>query len=433
MVRTSMVFALLGSLLLLDPATGSLPLEQSAVPEVVVIPTLGTNHQFDLDYSVAHVEALLDAVRPDAIVLDDFTDWLRNGCVVSATAPEYHVALRYAQRHNVPIWGTHARPPASAYQQVVRAAAQVNGQTPEAVERNYRARLETETARIAREFSFAPQPETLAFLLHTGFARWAASRTPAQRETIAANGRQAADTLLSIIAANQQPKRWVVVMPWGPALATAEALRLKSAVRYRSITGFFRAADRALANHMNAGNLAWILSGTLDEWYGMWAPQVFPTERLAGLLRQLQQLAPADPTTRFLQARWLMQNRDYTAAEPLLVSLVDDSLDARLPFPINGKWVRPPWSQVRQKAILNLAFVRDLRGSRDSALALYRELLAKGTELDAEARAAGWVYDDIRSVIESYTQSPYTALPTEAFRHYRLVAAIPSCDPAGAR
>jgi len=432
MTRTSMVFSLLGPLLLIDPAVGSPPLEPLAVPEITVVPTLGTNHQFDLDYTVAHVEALLDVIRPDAIVLDDFTDWLRNGCVVSATAPEYHLALRYAQRHNLPVWGTRDRPPASAYADVVRAVTQVNGQTPESVERNYRARLETETARIAREFSFAPEPVTLAFLLQAGFAKWAAVQTPAQREAIAAGGRQAAETLLSIIAANPQPKRWAVLMPWGRALATGEALRRQPAVRYRSISSFLRAADRALPDHMDASNLAWILSGTLDEWYGMWAPQVFPTGRLAGLLRQLQRLAPTDPTTRFLHARWLMQNRDYAAAEPLLVSLVNDSTDARLPFPINGKWVRPPWSAVRLKAMLNLAFVRDLRGSRDSALALYREVLAKGTELDAEARAAGWVYDDIRSVIESYTQSPYTGLPTEAFRHYRLSAAVPPCDPANA-
>ena len=83
--------------------------------------------------------------------------------------------------------------------------------------------------------------------------------------------------------------------------------------------------------------------------------------------------------------------------------------------------------------MLNLAFLRDLRGSRDSALVLYRELLAKGAVLDEEARAAGYVYDDIRGVIDSYTRSPYTGLPTEAFRHYRLAAAVPRCDPAKAR
>ena len=417
----------------------SLPQEPLAVPEVVVIPTLGTDHQFDLDYTVAHLEALLDAIRPDAIVLEDFTDWLRNGCVYQATAPETYVALKYAQRRDLPIWGTGwgrgDRPPRSDYDDAVRGAGQLNGRytTPESVEKDYRRSLETTTARIAREFSFAPEPVTLAFLLQAGFTKWSASWSPARRGANISSGRQTADSVLSIIAANRQPRRWVVLMGWGRALTANEALQTHSSVRHRSVSDFMRAADRALANHMTAANIAWILSGTLDEWYGMWAPQVFPTQRIAGLLRQLQRLAPNDPTTRFLEARWLMQNRDYGAAEPVLVSLVDGAGDARFPFPINGKWVRPPWSSVRLKAMLNLAFLRDLQGNRDGALELYRQLLERGSELDAEARAAGYVFDDIRGVIESYTHSAYTGLPKEAFRHYRLGAAIPSCDPAPAR
>ena len=146
---------------------------------------------------------------------------------------------------------------------------------------------------------------------------------------------------------------------------------------------------------MDARNISWILSGTLDEWYGMWAPQAFPAPRLAALLRQLQALAPRDPATRFLEARWLMRNGDVKAAEPLLEDLVATAGDARFPFPTNGKWIRPPWSSVRMKARLNLAFVYDLRGNRAGALRVYHNLLAS-PDLQTEARAAGYAYDDIR-------------------------------------
>lgn len=410
----------------------------AAAPEVVVIPTLGTDHQFDLDYTVAHLEALLDAIQPDAIVLEDFTDWLRNGCVYQATAPETHLALKYAQGRRIPIWGTGwsrgERPPPSDFDAAVRSVQRNNESfpAPDSVEQLYRGRLEASTARIAREFSFAPEPVTLGFLLRAGFTRWAASWTPVRREANMSSGRQSADSLLSIITANPQHRRWVVLLGWSRALSAAAALESQSSVRYRSVTDFLPAADERLAAHMTSDNIAWILSGALDEWYGMWAPQVFRTERIAELLRQLQQSAPNDPTTRFLTARWLTQNRDYAAAEPVLVSLVDSAGDARFPFPINGKWVRPPWSSVRSKAILNLAFLRDLQGKREEALELYRQLLARGAELDAEARAAGYVYDDIHGVIESYTTSPYTGSPNEAFRHYRLTAAIPACDPGKA-
>lgn len=123
-----------------------------------------------------------------------------------------------------------------------------------------------------------------------------------------------------------------------------------------------------------------------------------------------------------------MRNRDFRAAESVLVDLVADAGDARFPFPINGKWIRPPWSSVQKKAKLNLAFLYDLRGDRDGALRLYHELLA-APDLDAEARAAGYVYDDIRWVIESYTRLPFTGRPEEAFRHYRGTTAIPPCAP----
>jgi tetratricopeptide (TPR) repeat protein len=147
---------------------------------------------------------------------------------------------------------------------------------------------------------------------------------------------------------------------------------------------------------------------------------------VAGLLKQLQTLAPSDPGTRFLEARWLMRNRDFKAAESVLRDLVAGAGEARFTFPINGKWIRPPWSSVQKKAKLNLAFLHDLRGDRDSALRLYRELLA-APDLDAEARAAGYAYDDIRWVIEDYTRRPFTGRPDEAFRHYRGRAAIPPC------
>lgn len=401
------------------------------VPEVVVVPTLGNDHQFDLDYTVAHVAAILEAIAPDAIVIADITDWLRADCIFQAVAPEHHVALEYARENHVPIWGTRTRPSPSAYDQSIQYARRLNERyaSPDAVEQDYRGTLERTTARIAREFSFSAEPRTLRFLLQSGFPAWSAGWTPPQRDAILSGARQITDSLASLVASNPQHRRWTVLLWWGHALGVADLLRAQAAMRYRPIDEFLAVADSALPNRMDARHIAWILSGVLDEWFGMWAPQVFPTQRLAGLLRELRALAPSEPTTRFLEARWLMQNRDYTAAESILVGLVAQPGDARFPFPLNGKWIRPPWSSVRSKALLNLAFVYDLRGSRDSAQRLYQELLATGDTLDAEARAAGYIYDDIHWVIESYTRLPYTGMPQEAFRHYRLAARTPACAP----
>jgi hypothetical protein len=400
---------------------------QPATPEVVVVPTLGTDHAFDLDYSVAHVAALLDAIAPDALAIEDVTDWLRAGCVYRAVWPENHIAFKYAREKSIPIWGTRRPPSASEYEQTVEGIHRQNEQyaRPDAVEREYRVRLDDSTARIARELSFTSEPATLRSLLRSGFPARAATWTPAERDATAAAARRSVESLVPLIRANPQ-RRWAVLLPWGNALGTAELLGAQPGIRFRPVEEFLTAADGALANRMDAGNISWILSGMLDDWYGMWAPQIFPAQRIAALLRQLQTLAPRDPSTRFLEARWLMRNRDFQAAELVLRDLVTSAGEARFPFPVNGKWIRPPWSAVQKKAKLNLAFVHDLRGDRDTALRLYRELLA-APDLDAEARAAGYVYDDIHWVIEDYTRRPFTGGPEEAFRHYRGKAAVPAC------
>jgi tetratricopeptide (TPR) repeat protein len=150
---------------------------------------------------------------------------------------------------------------------------------------------------------------------------------------------------------------------------------------------------------------------------------------MARLLARLKGLAPDDLATQFIEARWLMRNRDYENAESILVKLVEDAGDARFTFPLNGKWIRPPWTSVRDKSKLNLAFVYDVRGERAKALMLYAELLELGDGLNTEAHALGYIYDDIRHVIESYTRVPYTGLPEEAYRHFPQMTGIPVCDP----
>jgi hypothetical protein len=397
------------------------------IPEIVVVPTQGTDHQFDLDYSVAHVAALLDAIAPDALAIADVTDWLRAGCVYRAVLPENHIALTYAREKSIPIWGTRTAPAASEYEQTVEGIHRENERYAGrgVVEREYRVRLDETTARIAREFSFRSDPQTLRSLLRSGFPARMAAWTPAERGATATANRRIIDSLMPLIRADPQ-RRWAVLLPWGNAVGVAELLRAQSGIRYRPVEEFLTSADAALAQRMDAGNISWILSGMLDDWYGMWAPQTFPAQRIAALLTQLQILAPREPSTRFLEARWLMRNRDFKAAKSILADLVTVAGEARFPFPINGKWIRPPWSSVSKKAKLNLAFLHDLGGDRDAALRLYRELLAS-PDLDVEARAAGYVYDDIQWVIEDYTRLPFTGQPEEAFRHYRAKAAIPSC------
>lgn len=403
----------------------------SDTPTVVVIPTLGTDHQFNLDYTVAHLASVLDAIEPDAVVIGDYTEWLNAKCIWAAVNPEYHLALRYAEEKRIPVFGTRTRTSPEWYPATVAANRKeiARNLTADSVRDGYRKRLDQTTARIARDYSFNPGPQSLEALLRNGFAAQGSGYSARDRELIGTAALATADSISRVISAQPQKRTWAIILPWSQALPVAERLRSSNQLHLRPVSGFLDAAQSKLNDRMDFVNLAWILSGVLDEWFGMWAPQVFPSERIAALLRTLERMAPNAPMTLFLRARWLMQNRDYDSAQRLLTALVADTTDARIPFPINPKWIRPPWSSIRQKTMLNLAFIHDIRGQRNSALVIYNTLLAQGEKLNSEAQAAGYNYDDIRSVMESYVRTPYTGIAEEAFRHFPATVGVPSCDP----
>lgn len=422
--RSIILFSVIGSL-----AAGAGSSRAQGVQQLIVVPTLANDHQFDLDYTVAHLEALLDGIKPDAILVDDFADWLANGCLWLATFPENHVALRYARAADIPIFSTFLRTAPTAYAGALRTEEQYRTRSSDDAREPFRPRLDRTAAAIARDYSFADPPARLERLLSTSFAAKADAWTPQMRGGIQRRAVVLADSIRSRMREHPERSRWVALLFWGTAVPIADSLRARGDIRLVSVEQFLPIDSAAVDRHLDAANLGWILSGVLDEWYGMWAPQAFPGERVSAMLRRLHDVAPGDPTTAFLQARWYMQLRDYDAAEPLLRKLVEEAGDARFPFPLNGKWIRPPWSSVARKAKLNLAFIHDYRGERDSALVLYRELLLLGDELNRGAQAGGYVYDDIRRVIESYTVTPYSGMPDEAFRHFPLKAGVPECAP----
>ena len=436
MTRGLLFFTVIISLLTVSMATSTGGQERmtgrapTLPAEVVIVPTLGNDHQFDLDYTVAHLMALLDAISPDAILISDYTEWLRRDCPWSAASPETHVALGYAHERSLPIFGTSAKP-SYTYEADVKFTKEYREKYPDAesVRSGFRQALDSKTAAIARDYSFTGESRDPQLLVTRIFRSKAADWTPQLRDAAMTRSKQIADEFERLAASNPSYHRWVIVIWWGHALFVEDALRQRGTVRVVPVIKFLPLKPKAIEKRMDYSYTAWILAGILDEWYGMWAPQTFPGERIAALLTRIKRLSPNDPVTEFLQARWLMQNRDYKAAEPILERLVNTAGDAKFSFPLNGKWIRPPWSSVRDKARLNLAFVYDYKGERDKALKLYRELLELGDRLNEEARAAGYTYDDIRFVIESYTKSPYTGMPDEAFRHFPLTAKRPACAP----
>jgi len=401
--------------------------EESLAPVVaqqfVVIPTLGEDHQKNLDYSVAHVMALLKKIQPDAVIVRDYTDWLDAGRAYNAMSPESHVALEYSRQYSVSLFGTRAKSE-STYRSATDNVARMNEyfKDAETVANAYRPSLDSTAARVARDYSFTDTPKDLGTLIANVFPQERSNFELRVRQILSERCKETAQRIETLLAENSVKRRWVLLLTWPETAVLEETLNHVQGIELLPVTNFLPLTPEEIDDEMDLMHTAWILSGLLDEWYGMWAPQMFNGERIAGMLSRLKRLSPESPTSQFLQARWLMQNRDYGAAKTLLEDLVEKSADAKFPFPINGKWIRPPWSRIRDKASLNLAFVHDYQKDREKALKLYQELLDKGDHLNDEAQAIGYVFDDILSVITSYTERPWTGMPEEAFRHYRSIA-----------
>src|SRR5687767_11957607 len=73
--------------------------------ELILIPHIGNDHQFNLNYTVAHLLALLDAVHPDALVLYDEPEWVKQGCLWQTGNPAAHAVLNYSLEQSVPLYG----------------------------------------------------------------------------------------------------------------------------------------------------------------------------------------------------------------------------------------------------------------------------------------------------------------------------------------
>ena len=282
--------------------------------EAVIVPTLGNDHQFNLDYTVAHLMALLDAISPDAILISDYTEWLRRDCPWSAGNPETHVALRYARERSLPIFGTSATP-SHTYEADAKFAKEYREKYPDAqsVHNGFRERLDLTTAGIARDYSFTGESRGPQVLVTRIFRSKLAEWTQQQRDAVMTRSKQIADEVERLTANNDPHRRWAIVIWWGHAPFVEDALRERRTVRVVPINNYLPLKPEAVEKRLDYKNTAWILAGILDEWYGMWAPQTFPGERIAALLARLKRLSPSDPVTEFLQARWLMQNRDYKA------------------------------------------------------------------------------------------------------------------------
>jgi len=173
--------------------------------------TLGWDHQKNLDFTVAHLMALLKKIHPDVLVVMDYTDWLEAGHAVMDGLPEPHVALEYAGAHSVTLLGTRAR-----YDRTIQSAREALELThnyssylsySEAAARDYRPILDKTAALVSRQYSYNAVPQDLGTLMKDTFPRWKSDWSPRMRERVIARSQETAQRITGLLVERNSKKR----------------------------------------------------------------------------------------------------------------------------------------------------------------------------------------------------------------------------------
>lgn len=243
---------------------------QAAITTIVVVPTIGSDHQFNLDYSVAHVAALLDVVAPDAIVLDDATSWLARGCLLNPSLPESHVALAHATERRIPIFGMRDWPPPlmdDAFAATLRASNAENQRLADTAVTFaiWRTQMDRRSAQVARDYRDALDPPTLERLVTSGFAEREVAMSPQQRSANQTRAAVLADSVMRLVGSTPAVRKWAVVVHWSNAGSLEEALRGPPGIDVKPVASFLPLPAAALERRMDRLHLAWMLASSLDE------------------------------------------------------------------------------------------------------------------------------------------------------------------------
>jgi len=160
-----------------------------------------------------------------------------------------------------------------------------------------------------------------------------------------------------------------------------------------------------------------VLGSSLD---GYLVPAIQHTrnhQRSRELLDRLKALDSASALTRYYEAHWNLIFGRHDKATALLQSIISEESTERVPCHPCSEWSWPPWPRVYDKAMFTLATILDREGKRDSAIAIYKRLLATlpSNRLRPRFRGPGTYYD-LRWYVENLIQEPYSGGVQEAFR-----------------
>lgn len=374
--------------------------------EIVVI---AGNHGLHLTrgYSPTELRALLRKIAPEAVGVENFPEWQEAGVQFHPGLSEPAVAMSWAARAGVPVYGVKNGDDVPGWQSQAKGLASLRDSSATVRSQAHLNSLRRNLAgqaRMAFEYD-----ESIAWAnSQEGVRRRATDRqryTAAQQTWMAAQDDTVAQGILALVR-RYRPRRFAVIMGSDHFGPTRTRLQGQPGITVLSTESFFPLTQAELQDAWDPFDAAMVLGANLDHPVARAAPHSRDQARTRAELDRLTAYAPDSAPTLYYLARWYMLFERWNQAEPLLNRLRAGAPGADLPMPVAFAIRSPPLPTYRALATFALATLHDLRGNHDAARPLYRELLGL-PPADLRPRIAETTTFDVRAYVDSLMASAY--------------------------
>lgn len=389
--------------------------------EIVVI---AGNHALHLtrSYGPTELRALLRKIGPDAVGVENFPEWQETGVAFHPALPEPAVAASWAASAGAAVYGVKSGDDVPGWQSSAHGLRRFRDSTPVAARvRSYQNGLGNAISVYAR-MAFE-DTQSIAWTHSPASVAERAQSRSRYTDQVQRWLRQQDDTLaLAILdlVRSHQPRRLAIIMGsdhYGP---TRALLSGRPEVVVLSTEPFFPLTAAELEAAWHPFDATMILGANLDNVVSRAAPHARDQAQTRWQLERLLAYAPDSAPTLYYLARWHMLFQRWNQATPLLARVRAGAPGASERLPIAYPYRAPPLPTYRALATFALATLYDIRGTRDSALMLYQELLALPQQ-DLEPRIDVTITFDVRAYLDSLVRSPYALAADQ--EHGRLLEA----------
>ncbi len=376
---------------------------QDRPAEIVIVATVHDSHRFNPDYSPAHIRALLEKIKPDAIAIEEMPDWVDQRKLFWTFLPETYVALGYAAKKRIPVVGVDSID-FNEFDKYCLAGRKQRAEQSEAARRKQAERVVVESGNFMAQQLFQDTQwgrERAIVPTHMNVAPESTDPAEIDRENrITTNIVNAARRFVG--------KRIAVVLGADHLGRQRKRLEREPVVNLIDALPMLPLSPQEVEAAWDRADYHLLLGTGLDSIRVPGTRQVLNHQRTRELLDRLKRTEPASAMTRYYEAMWNLTFERYNEAMTFLESIVQQNDEAKTPVLPCPEWNWPPFEDFRDKAIFAIAVIHDLEGRHPLAATIYEKLLKTLPSNRLQPRNRGaFAYFDLRSYLQSLIDEGY--------------------------